>query len=58
MHDARLLAAVQQAEGVAIAVETIERLAQVSGLRGFAIQGSGNDEVALEVIAQSGMGVA
>jgi methylenetetrahydrofolate reductase (NADPH) len=55
---ARASVAEQQAEGVAIAVETIERLAQVSGLRGFAIEGSGNDEAALEVIAQSGLGVA
>jgi methylenetetrahydrofolate reductase (NADPH) len=51
-------AATQQAEGVAIAVETIQRLSQTPGLRGFAISGDGNDAAALSVIQQSGLGVA
>jgi len=48
----------QRAEGIAIAVETIERLAGVDGLRGFEIRGDGDDDAALEVIEKSGLGLS
>ena len=46
----------QLAEGKAIAVETIQRLSQLPGLRGFEIDGDGNDEAVLSVIDSSGLG--
>jgi methylenetetrahydrofolate reductase (NADPH) len=48
----------QESEGIAMAVETIERLSGKEGLRGFAIEGGGNDQAALSVIEQCGLGVA
>lgn len=45
----------QRAEGIAIAVETIERLAGLEGLRGFEVRGDGDDDAALEVIERSGL---
>jgi methylenetetrahydrofolate reductase (NADPH) len=48
----------QRAEGIAIAVETIERLARVKGLSGFQIRGQGDDDAAIEVIEKSGMGLS
>jgi methylenetetrahydrofolate reductase (NADPH) len=48
----------QQAEGIAIAVDTVQRLSQLPGLRGFEIRGEGLDAAALSVIEQSGLGVA
>lgn len=45
----------QRAAGIEIAVETIERLSQTEGLRGFQICGDGDDEAALEVIERSGV---
>ena len=46
----------ERAEGITIAVETIERLVGVEGLRGFEIRGNGDDDAALEVIERSGLG--
>jgi methylenetetrahydrofolate reductase (NADPH) len=46
-------AAAQRAEGVAIAVETIRRLAKLPGLRGFEVCADGQLEAALEVIQKS-----
>ena len=46
----------QQAEGVAIAVETIQHLSGLPGLRGFAIDGEGNDDSVLSVLDHSGLG--
>lgn len=46
-------AAAQRAEGVAIAVETIRRLAKLPGLRGFEVCGDGQPDAALEVIEKS-----
>jgi methylenetetrahydrofolate reductase (NADPH) len=47
----------QQTEGVAIAVETIEHLSAIAGLRGFAIRSDGSDEAVLAVLGQAGLGV-
>jgi len=49
--------AAQRAEGIQIAVETIQRLSEVDGLRGFEIVGGGDDEAVLEVIEKSQLGV-
>ena len=49
--------AAQRAEGIQIAVETIGRLSEVDGLRGFEIVGGDDDEAVLEVIEKSGLGV-
>ncbi len=46
----------QRAEGIEIALETIERLSSKEGLRGFEICGAGDDEAALEVIERAGLG--
>lgn len=46
-------AAAQRTEGVAVALETIRRLAQLPGLRGFEVCGDGHPEAALEVIEKS-----
>jgi methylenetetrahydrofolate reductase (NADPH) len=46
-------AASQRAEGVALAVETIRRLAKLPGLRGFEVCGDRQPDTALEVIEQS-----
>jgi len=48
----------QRVEGIAIAVETIERLSGVDGLRGFEIRGDGDDDAAMEVIEKSGLGLS
>lgn len=48
-------AAAQRAEGIAVAVELIEELSAVDGLRGFAICGEGDDDAVLEVIEKSGL---
>ena len=48
----------QKVEGVAIAVETIQRLSQLQGLRGFEINGDGNDDAALAAIDSSGLGAS
>jgi methylenetetrahydrofolate reductase (NADPH) len=48
-------AAAVRAEGVAIAVETIRRLAKLPGLRGFEVCGDGSPDVALEVIEKSAL---
>ncbi len=50
-------AKVQHAEGIAIALQTMERLGGVKGLRGFEIRGDGDDDAALEVIEKSGLGL-
>jgi len=47
----------QRAEGIAIALETIGELAGLDGVRGFEIDGAGDDEAALEVTAKSALGV-
>lgn len=45
----------QRAAGVEIAVETIQRLSRLGGLRGFQVCGHGDDAAALEVIEKSGL---
>jgi methylenetetrahydrofolate reductase (NADPH) len=46
----------QRAAGIELAIETIERLRELPGLRGFELRGSDDDAAALEVIAKSGIG--
>jgi len=48
----------QQSEGVEIAVETIQRLSELSGLRGFEIRCDGSDEAVLSAISKSGLGIS
>jgi 5,10-methylenetetrahydrofolate reductase len=47
----------QRAAGIQLAVETIARLSELPGLRGFELRGDGDDEAALQVIAESGRGI-
>ena len=47
----------QRAEGITIAVETVQRLSALSGLRGFEIRGDGDDAAAVDVIERSGLGL-
>jgi methylenetetrahydrofolate reductase (NADPH) len=49
--------AAQRAEGITIAVETIQRLGQLKGLRGFEVCGNGHFDAACETIAKSGLGI-
>jgi hypothetical protein len=49
-------ASAQRAAGVAMAVETIGRLAQFKGLRGFQICVDGDVDAALEVIEKASLG--
>ncbi len=45
----------QRAAGIEVAVETIQRLSRIEGLRGFQICGEGDDEAAVAVIEKSGL---
>ncbi|MGA2030639.1 MAG: methylenetetrahydrofolate reductase [Thermoguttaceae bacterium] len=49
-------AAAQRDTGIAIAVETIQRLAALKGLRGFQVCGNGDPLAALEVLEKAGIG--
>jgi methylenetetrahydrofolate reductase (NADPH) len=46
----------RRATAVEIALETIEQLSRLSGLRGLSICGDGDLDVALEIIGKSGLG--
>lgn len=48
--------AAQRAEGIAIAVETIERLRSLEGLRGFELRAEGDEGAVLEIIEKSKLG--
>jgi methylenetetrahydrofolate reductase (NADPH) len=48
----------RESEGIALAVETVERLSGMEGLRGFSIEGGDNDQAAISIIEQCGLGVA
>jgi methylenetetrahydrofolate reductase (NADPH) len=50
-------AAAQRAAGIAIANETIGRLSEVKGLRGFQICADGDANAALEIIEKSAIGI-
>jgi methylenetetrahydrofolate reductase (NADPH) len=50
-------AAAQRAAGVEIALETIQRLSALGGLRGFEICCNGDADAALEVLEKFGLGV-
>ena len=45
----------QRAEGIRIAVDTVVKLSEMKGLRGFEIRGDEDGDLALEVIEQSGL---
>jgi len=47
----------QRAASIEIAVETIGRLSERSGLRGFQVCGDGDVDAALEIIEKSGLGI-
>jgi methylenetetrahydrofolate reductase (NADPH) len=47
-------ASAQRAVGIELACETIERLSELEGLRGFGIRSDGDDDAAIEVIEKSG----
>jgi methylenetetrahydrofolate reductase (NADPH) len=47
-------ASAQRAAGIELACETIERLSELEGLRGFEIRSDGDDDAAIEVIEKSG----
>jgi methylenetetrahydrofolate reductase (NADPH) len=47
--------AAQREIGIEIAVETIRQLSELPGLRGFEIQGEGDDGAVLQVIEDSGL---
>jgi methylenetetrahydrofolate reductase (NADPH) len=49
-------AAAQRAEGIAVAIETVERLKALSGLRGFEIRCDGGEDAVLEVIEKLKLG--
>jgi methylenetetrahydrofolate reductase (NADPH) len=49
-------AAAQRAVGIDLATETIGRLAEVKGLRGFQIYIDGDADAALEIVEKSGIG--
>ncbi len=48
--------AAQRAAGIALAVETIQRLTRFQGLRGFQICADGDPQAALEIIDKSALG--
>ena len=50
-------ASAQRAAGIEIAVETIGRLSERSGLRGFQVCGDGDTDAALATIEKSGLGI-
>jgi methylenetetrahydrofolate reductase (NADPH) len=50
--------AAQRAEGIKIALETVERLSALDGLRGFEICYDGADDAALEIIRELQPGIA
>jgi hypothetical protein len=47
-------ASAQRAAGIELACETIERLSELEGLRGFEIRSDGDDDAVIEVIEKSG----
>lgn len=47
--------AVRRALAVEIALETIQRLSRLAGLRGFSISSDGDHDIALEIIDKSGL---
>jgi methylenetetrahydrofolate reductase (NADPH) len=47
----------QRAMGIELACETIERLSNLEGLRGFEIRSNGDDDAADEIIERSGLGI-
>jgi methylenetetrahydrofolate reductase (NADH) len=49
-------AAAQRAAGIAVALETIKKLSELKGLRGFQICADGDVDAALEVIEKSALG--
>jgi methylenetetrahydrofolate reductase (NADPH) len=48
----------QRALGVEIALETVQRLSGLKGLRGFEVRADADPELAIELIDRSGLGIA
>lgn len=48
--------AAQRAEGIAIAIETIERLRALDGLRGFELRADGDEDAVLEILEKTKLG--
>ena len=48
----------QQAVGIEIALETVQRLSGLKGLRGFEVRADGDADIAIEFIERSGLGIA
>lgn len=48
----------QRAAGLEIALETVQRLSALKGLRGFEVRGDGDADMALEFIEKSGLGIS
>jgi methylenetetrahydrofolate reductase (NADPH) len=46
-----------RATGIEIALETVQRLSGLKGLRGFEVRADGDAELAIEVIEKSGLGI-
>ena len=47
----------QRAAGIEIALETLQRLSSLKGLRGFEVRGDGDADIAVEFIERSGLGI-
>jgi 5,10-methylenetetrahydrofolate reductase len=48
----------QRAVGIEIALETVQRLSALKGLRGFEVRADGDADLAIELIEKSGLGIA
>lgn len=48
----------QREAGIEIALETVQRLSGLKGLRGFEVRADGDTDIAIEFIERSGLGIA
>jgi methylenetetrahydrofolate reductase (NADPH) len=48
----------QREAGIEIALETVQRLSGLKGLRGFEVRADGETDIAIEFIERSGLGIA
>jgi len=47
----------QRAAGIEIALETVQRLSGLKGLRGFEVRADGDTDIAIELLERSGLGI-
>ncbi len=47
----------QRAVGMEIALETVQRLSALKGVRGFEVRADGDADIAIEFIEKSGLGI-